>query len=58
MTKTEALEIFNGSASRLAKALNITRQAVHQWPEEKIPEKQELKIRYEVLPSLRRDAAI
>jgi len=57
MKKTEALEIFNGSASRLAEALNITRQAVHQWPEEKIPEKQELKIRYEVLPSLRRDTA-
>lgn len=58
MTKAEALEIFGGSVSRLAAALEITRQAVHQWPEEKIPEKQELKIRYEVLPSLKRGAAI
>ncbi len=45
MRKREAIEQF-GSGAALAKALGITKQAVSQWPEEKIPEKQELRIRY------------
>lgn len=33
MNKTEAIQHF-GNASRLANALDITRQAVSNWPEE------------------------
>ncbi|WP_414716610.1 Cro/CI family transcriptional regulator [Thalassolituus sp. UBA3500] len=33
MNKTEAIQYF-GNASRLASALDITRQAVSNWPEE------------------------
>lgn len=36
MTKTEAINHFKG-ISRLAKALNITYEAVRQWPENDIP---------------------
>lgn len=45
MKKREAIDQF-GSAVALARALGITKQAVSQWSEEKIPEKQELRIRY------------
>ncbi len=31
MTKEEALRLFDGSARKLADALGITEQAVHQW---------------------------
>lgn len=37
MTKQEALEIFDGSARKLAVALGVSVQAVHQWSD-KIPE--------------------
>jgi UTP--glucose-1-phosphate uridylyltransferase len=33
MTKSQAIELF-GSTSALWKALGITRQGLHQWPEE------------------------
>lgn len=36
MTKQEALEAF-GSVRKLAEALGVTEQAVHQWGE-KVPE--------------------
>lgn len=45
MKKREAIEQF-GSGAALARALGITKQAVSQWPEDRIPEKQELRIRY------------
>ena len=32
MTKTEAIRMF-GTATRLARAIGITPQAVYQWPE-------------------------
>lgn len=51
MTKTEALNLFDGSVTALAKALGITTQAISQWSEDQIPEKQELRIRYELLPA-------
>lgn len=39
MTKQEALDHFGGSAQRLAEALRLSRQAVHQWPaDEPVPE--------------------
>ena len=33
MTKREAINLF-GTASGLARALGITRQSVHAWPDE------------------------
>lgn len=34
MTKSEALNYFNGSVSALAESLGITPSAVSQWPDE------------------------
>lgn len=31
MTKQEATDLFDGSVRKLAEALGITEQAVHQW---------------------------
>lgn len=31
MTKQEALKLFDGSVRKLADALGITEQAIHQW---------------------------
>lgn len=42
MTKTEALNFFNG-ASNLARLLTITPHAIYQWPE-LVPEKMQWKI--------------
>lgn len=50
--KTAALDAFGGSQSRLARALNISRQAVHKLPEGPIPERWALKLRYELKPSI------
>lgn len=33
MTKQEATDLFDGSIRKLAEALGITEQAVHQWGE-------------------------
>jgi len=45
--KSEAVALF-GSAKALARALGISKAAVSQWPEGPIPQKQDLKIRYEL----------
>ena len=45
MNKETAISIY-GSQVALAEALGITKQAVSQWPEDKIPELLELKLRY------------
>jgi DNA-binding transcriptional regulator YdaS (Cro superfamily) len=52
ITKEQAVEIF-GSQAELARALGIERSAVCQWKDgAPIPEKQELRIRYELRPEL------
>tara|TARA_R110000737_G_C14241898_1_gene424933 strand:+ start:103 stop:318 length:216 start_codon:yes stop_codon:yes gene_type:complete len=49
ITKNQAIQLY-GSQSKLAKALSITKGAVSQWPEGPIPEKQALKLIYELKP--------
>ncbi len=51
MTKQQALKLFDGSSPKLAKALGISRQAIHKWgDDEPIPELREMKIRHEIIP--------
>lgn len=50
--KAVALDAFGGSQSRLARALKISRQAVHKLPEGPIPERWALKLRYEIKPDI------
>ncbi|ARD29554.1 hypothetical protein OTEC02_12645 [Acinetobacter lactucae] len=45
MTKTEALALLECSVTELASKLNISTQAISQWPEEKIPLAREYQIR-------------
>jgi DNA-binding XRE family transcriptional regulator len=56
MTKAEALSYFNGNGAALARALGINREAVYQWSEERIPQAQELRLKYEVIPKLKKAA--
>lgn len=50
ITKEEAVGLFRTQAG-LARALGIERQAVSQWKDgEPIPEKQALRIRYQLRP--------
>ena len=44
MTKQEAIDLFEGSIRKLADALGITEQAVHQWGDE-VPALREYQIR-------------
>lgn len=34
MTKTEAIALLGGNRSRAARAIGVTWQAVHNWPDE------------------------
>ena len=53
LTLNEVLPLFGGKKTELAKALGITKQAINGWvPDKPIPEKQELKLRYEVFPQM------
>lgn len=53
MKLCDVLPHFGGEKKQLADALKITKQAVSRWPEDQpIPEKQELKIRHELLPEV------
>lgn len=45
MTKTEALELLNCNVTSLADLLEITTQAISQWPDNKIPLVREYQIR-------------
>lgn len=45
MTKQEALKLLNCSVADLALKLEISSQAVSQWPEKKIPLMREYQIR-------------
>jgi len=56
ISKAEAIDLF-GSRKALAEALQISIQAVGQWPDDKIPEKQALKIRYTLKPEAFQSAA-
>lgn len=57
MTKKEALEHFDNNQAKLAKALGITRQYVGKWDDdEPIPELYELKLKYEILPAVKKEA--
>ena len=52
ISKKDAIGMFRNK-NRLAKALGITRQAIENWPDDQpIPEKQALKIRYQLRPEL------
>jgi hypothetical protein len=50
ITKAKAIEAFDGNASALARALKIRPQAIYQWDDGPIPEKQALKLRFDILP--------
>lgn len=48
MTLENVLKHFDGNMAELARALHVSRQAVRKWANG-IPEKQQLKIRHELL---------
>lgn len=50
LTKAQAIEVFNGKVTDLAEALGLTRQAIYAWDERAIPERHDMKIRYELHP--------
>lgn len=52
ITKREALAAYGNSQAALARALGVSRQAVHKAPNGAIPEVWELKLRYELRPDL------
>ncbi len=49
LSKKEAIALFS-SAKELAEALGISKSAVSQWPDGQIPDKHDLRIRYELKP--------
>ena len=59
LTLKDVLPHFDGKKKNLAAALDITPQAVSLWPEDgPIPQLQEKKLRYEILPDVfKTDAA-
>jgi len=49
MTYNEAVELFNGSRRQLAKALDVSTQAVAYWakhPDKNIPDYRAIQIKY------------
>lgn len=52
ITRQQALDLYGGSAMKLAAALEYTsRHAIYMWPKEgPIPETPYLKLRYELKP--------
>jgi len=48
----QVLPHFCSKKTQLARALGISKQAVTKWPGGVLPELQELKIRYELLPHI------
>ena len=53
ISKSEALAAYEGNASALARDLDITPQAIYQWPEDKpIPDLQAMKLRFVLKPEL------
>ncbi len=56
LSKHEAIALFS-SAKELAKALGISKSAVSQWPDGPIPDRHDLRIRYELRPEHFREDA-
>lgn len=53
ITKERAIKAYEGNASDLARALEITPQAIYQWPDgEPIPEVHALKLRFVLKPDV------
>lgn len=52
VNKQQALAAFGGNSSALARVLDITPQAVYQWPDGPIPELHALKLRYVLMPDV------
>lgn len=52
MTRQQAIDLFGGSAAKLAEALGYkSRHAVYMWPKEgPIPREPYLRLRYELCP--------
>ena len=50
LTKAQALELYDGNAARMARALGITRSAVYQWADGPIGAVHALRIRYVLKP--------
>lgn len=56
LTLNDVLPFFGSKKAQLAHALGISRQAISNWSmDDAIPEKHELKIRYELVPQLAQD---
>lgn len=52
MKLSAVLQHFGNSKAELARALGVTRQALTSWPKDGIPEKQALRLKYEILPGM------
>lgn len=52
ITKSAAIEAYDGNASALARALKIEPQAVYQWADDAIPKMQALKLAFILKPDV------
>lgn len=50
ISKTRAIEAYDGNAAALARALGVTPSAVYQWPEGPIAERYALKLYFILKP--------
>lgn len=50
ITKQQAIEVYGGNASALARALNISPAAIYQWSDGPIAEGYALKLRFVLKP--------
>ena len=50
ITKSQALALYENNGAALARALGVSRQAVHKLDDGPIPERWALKLRYELRP--------
>jgi DNA-binding transcriptional regulator YdaS (Cro superfamily) len=55
ITLTKALKVY-GTKTRLAEILGISSQAISQW--QKIPMKQQLRLKYEIHPTAFKDDSV
>lgn len=61
ITKAQAIALFGkgrGAQQRLAEALGLTRQAVSYWREGPIPDRHDLRLRYEIKPEVFQGTAV
>ncbi len=52
ISKQDALAAYGGNGAALAKALGISRQAVHKAADGPLPELWQLKLRYQLKPEI------